>query len=152
MKQKLGGSWRTWTPHRFLFLHFFFLLLFYSPPLREEHIIFLASPAESEIWSELRLCSALWLAPAADSPPPARLPFLFQGERDSLLPRGSAAVMCSFRLACQPPFNWLARLEGRYQRRAVIDSHMKRVARTTVYQRPLVGPPFHWTLPTAERD
>lgn len=31
--------------------------------------------------------------------------FLFGGESDSLLPRDSAAVMCSFRLACQPPFN-----------------------------------------------
>lgn len=56
----------------------FFLLLFYSPPLREEQIIVLASPAESEIWSELRLCSALWLAPAADSPPPPAFLFSFR--------------------------------------------------------------------------
>lgn len=98
----------------------FFFLLFYSPPLREEQIIFLASPAESEIWYELRLCCKLWLA-WATKPPHPLLSFLFHGESDSLLPRDSTAVMCSFRLACQPPFNWLARLERRYQRRAVID-------------------------------
>lgn len=80
--------------------------------------------------------------------PPAFL-FSFGESAIAFCHGGSAAVMCSFRLACQPPLNWLARLEGRYQRRAVIDSHMKRVARTTVYQRPLVGLPFHWTLRTA---
>lgn len=70
------------------------------------------SCVEPEIWYEVALRSALWFIQAAETP------FLY-GERYPL-PRDTQTVMCSFRLACQVLFNWLARLERRYQCSALL--------------------------------
>lgn len=120
MKQKLGGSLRTWTPIDFP-------SLWPPAPVCVEWIIFLTSLAESEIWYEATLRCALWFVQAAQAS------LFFGGERYPL-PQDTLTVMRSFRLACQVQFNWLARLERRYQRGAILiriwrGSHVRRFIR-----------------------